>query len=631
MKKLLLLPLAYLLCGLHPGQLRGQQIPLNPLPLNNLSAFRPAASTWKIVGGIQMDRRGIEFSTQPGTGILLNEVREADHAEMEKLEKARNQAALDQYKLLTTWEHGDIELECEVMIPKGSNSGLYFMGRYELQLFDSWATTQPKFSDLGGIYRNWESEPGKIYPGKAPLTNAAKAPGTWQTLRVYFKAPRFAADGKKVANAEFVRVEINGVKIHDHVEVPLPTGGPVANNEQPTGPLMIQGDHGSIAFRNIKYRLIGAATASLTQLRYDYWEGNFKSISDFVGLPPKRSGALEQLTCEVAENPDRYGLRYQGTLEVPTAGRYYFNLFTTGGVVMEIDGKKIANAQYADGWYNQRVVFAELTAGTHPFSLYLFKDAGWLPPRLGLAVEGAAIQRTEFQTFGSAPPNPNPEPPVFVRAGAQPKLLRAFLDFKGEPRNRITHAIGVGQPQGPHYVYDLKAGSLACVWRGDFVDASPMWIDRGDGSFRPMGSPQYLYQGQSLAVLNSITDLFPLQYQEGGSFQPQGYRIGPADGQPVFRFKLAGAEFADRIIPTEEGRALQREIRLISGQLPGNLHCKLAEGTTIVPLADGSYQIDQQYYVVPSSGARVIVREFAGKKELVAPFTERFLGYALIW
>jgi hypothetical protein len=67
--------------------------------------------------------------------------------------------------------------------------------------------------------------------GKAPLTNAAKAPGLWQKMKISFKAPKFDAARKKIANARFVSVELNGIQIYDNVEVPLPTGGPVENNE----------------------------------------------------------------------------------------------------------------------------------------------------------------------------------------------------------------------------------------------------------------------------------------------------------------------------------------------------------------------------------------------------------------
>ena len=58
-------------------------------------------------------------------------------------------------------------------------------------------------------------------------------------------------DGKKTENAKFVLVKLNGTTIHENVDAPKPTGSELPGGEKPTGPLMLQGDHGSVAFRNI--------------------------------------------------------------------------------------------------------------------------------------------------------------------------------------------------------------------------------------------------------------------------------------------------------------------------------------------------------------------------------------------
>ena len=66
-----------------------------------------------------------------------------------------------------------------------------------------------------------------------------------------FRAPRFNATGKKVENAKFVKVTLNGQLIHHNVEVPAPTRGSRFKDEKPTGPIMLQGDHGPVAFRKV--------------------------------------------------------------------------------------------------------------------------------------------------------------------------------------------------------------------------------------------------------------------------------------------------------------------------------------------------------------------------------------------
>ncbi len=90
-----------------------------------------------------------------------------------------------------------------------------------------------------------------MYGAAAPKKNAAKEPGTWQKFVIEFQAPKFEGD-KKVANAKFVKVTLNGEVIHENVEMKGVTPTGVTGKEAPTGPLMFQGDHGAVAFRSIK-------------------------------------------------------------------------------------------------------------------------------------------------------------------------------------------------------------------------------------------------------------------------------------------------------------------------------------------------------------------------------------------
>jgi hypothetical protein len=81
--------------------------------------------------------------------------------------------------------------------------------------------------------------------------NAAKKPGEWQKFVIDFRAPRFE-NGKKTENAKFLKVTLNNEVIHENVEVKGPTPSCLTGKESPTGPLMFQGDHGPVAFRNLK-------------------------------------------------------------------------------------------------------------------------------------------------------------------------------------------------------------------------------------------------------------------------------------------------------------------------------------------------------------------------------------------
>ena len=142
--------------------------------------------------------------------------------------------------IYTAATFGDCTVDLEVMVPKGSNSGVYLQGNYEVQVLDSYGKQKVGAGDIGGLYG-----------AAAPRTNAAKPPGEWQRFVIEFQAPRFK-DGKKVSHALFKKVTLNGTLIHENVEIKSPGGGNLGGGEKPAGPLMFQGDHGPVAYRNIK-------------------------------------------------------------------------------------------------------------------------------------------------------------------------------------------------------------------------------------------------------------------------------------------------------------------------------------------------------------------------------------------
>ena len=155
--------------------------------------------------------------------------------------------------LCTERTFGDVELYVEFMLAKGSNSGVYLQGLYEIQIFDSWGSIDGmKTSDGGAIYHQWIEERG--VGGSAPLVNASRRPGEWQSYQAWFRAPRFDASGKKVQPARFQRVLFNGQLVQKDVDIDGPTRAHLTVNEAPLNPLMIQGDHGPVAFRNMYVR-----------------------------------------------------------------------------------------------------------------------------------------------------------------------------------------------------------------------------------------------------------------------------------------------------------------------------------------------------------------------------------------
>lgn len=191
---------------------------------------------WQVVGDVALDPENRRhFTLTEGAGILVN--------------GPRGQIS----DLVSSYEHGDCHARIEYLVTEHSNSGIYFQGRYEIQILDSYgkADDELRYGDNGGIYAfvgRDEPYPSNGYP---PRVNASRAPGEWQSFDVVFRAPRFDAEGRKIENARFVKIVHNGQLIHENAEVYAPTRGPMKNNEVAVGPLRLQGDHGAVAFRTI--------------------------------------------------------------------------------------------------------------------------------------------------------------------------------------------------------------------------------------------------------------------------------------------------------------------------------------------------------------------------------------------
>ena len=198
----------------------------------SLDGWRAPLGDWKLAKvATPLPDNPKALALSVGTGVLVNG------------DKGRTG------NLFSKHEHGDVMVAIEYMVPQGSNSGIYFQGRYEIQILDSYGKEKVTSGDNGGVYEQWTN--GKGFGGAAPIKNASKPPGDWQKFIVTFRAPRFDEAGKKIENARFVKVIHNGQLIHYNVEVTGPTRAAAFNDEKPNGPLMLQGDHGPVAFRKI--------------------------------------------------------------------------------------------------------------------------------------------------------------------------------------------------------------------------------------------------------------------------------------------------------------------------------------------------------------------------------------------
>ncbi|MDF9795697.1 hypothetical protein OKW21_000960 [Catalinimonas alkaloidigena] len=578
------------------------------IDLNDLSAFEDPGKTWSVVARVSADLEEVNgFEITRGKGVLVNQPTERRHGE----------------DLYTKLEHGDIDLELDYMMATGSNSGIYLQGMYEIQLLDSWGKKYPSSADNGGIYERWDEnrpEGEKGYQGFPPRQNVSKAPGLWQHLKISFQAPRFDAQGNKTENARILLVELNGVTIHEDVELQGPTRGAMAQKEVAKGPLRIQGDHGAVAFKNIKYTTYESEYPSLSDLNFSLYEGEFEEKPNFDAVEPTLEGESAALTSNLPFDSDQVLIRYQGNLNADKAGDYTFNLLMSGGMgSLSIGGEEVISEARNNG-----SATVNLKAGSTPFELTYYKYVSWMDPSLGLTVSGSALRETiisdedDFQRSNAANP--------ILKEAEVNTTLRSFMRL---PDNEIVvHAISVGSPEQIHYTYDLDHGTIVQVWRGRFLDATPMWNSRGNGTSRPLGSVQYLSEPEM--TVSTMSSANASWNNDTTQYRPKGY-IMDQDNRPTFRYLMNGVMVNDEIRATEGGKGIRRELSI---EKPSdNLYVRLAEGNSILAMENGMYAVDDKAYYLKLEGdgnTKPTVREVNGKQQLIMPLRDK-LTYSILF
>lgn len=201
-----------------------------------------------------------ECGSPPSDAIILFDGKDLSQWEGGENWKIENGYAIAQKTGITTKEQfGDCQLHLEFATPEvieGSgqgrgNSGVYLMGRYEVQILDS--------------YENktyFDGQCGAIYKQHPPLVNASRKPGEWQTYDIIFTGPRFDEAGNLLKPA-YVTVIHNGVVVQNHFEIEGSTAWHVPPKYEPhgeKGPIHLQFHGNPVRFRNIWIREIRELT-----------------------------------------------------------------------------------------------------------------------------------------------------------------------------------------------------------------------------------------------------------------------------------------------------------------------------------------------------------------------------------
>jgi hypothetical protein len=563
------------------------------VPLQDMSFWQSSnAKNWQIVGSVTSDlTKEHVMKIGKGTGVLAN------------LPDTKNRS-----NLVSVSEYGDVEVSFDFMMSKYSNSGFYLQGRYEVQLLDSWGRKDPAFNDCGGIFARRRFEPKEeLFEGHAPIQNACLAPGLWQTMEIAFRAPRFDAAGKKIANAKMLKVRLNGVTVQENVELTGPTGGPISEKEASNGPFMIQGDHGEVAFRNILVNPLGSTPVKAGPMSYEVIYGAYRNADEFEGKPADLKGTATALSWELTKRENNFVLKSKINLEVIKPGKHEFTLQAGGNSILKVNGVPLMPQKWVHST-TARTATIDLPAGNIPVELIYFKMDDWMPPMLRLSLKSADGSSGDYQTFSSTLALTPPDP-IYLDA-KESTVFRSFVDYyeDGSFKKRMVHPANVGHPDRIHYTYDMDNGAVAQVWKGQFLNVSPMWDNRGDGSSQARGMVVALGDKATLVTMAQMMDTSSIMGTNTG-FRTLGYDLEEGN-QPDFRYTLMGATIKDRLRITD-GKYLTRTLEISEGSPKEALFCRLAFADKIEEVEKGLYAInDFSYFIrIPKEATATVLRK----------------------
>lgn len=215
--------------------------------------------------------------------------------------------------------------------------------------------------------------------------------------------------------------------------------------------------------------------------------------------------------------------------------------------------------------------------------------------------------------------------PILVEANDN-TILRSFMDLdKGV---RVVHAVSVGSANNVHYTYDMDNGMLVQAWRGQFLDATPMWDGRGNGTSIPMGAIQYFgHPAFAVVKLSNQQEAWPTDTLNS-HYKADGYVVD-SDGIPTFVYKIFDSEIRDRLSVLSDGSGINRDITIENGN---NMYVRLAKSSQISEIKKGYYLIgDKEYYLqLQDPKSQVILRDANGEKELIVPVKDH-ITYSILF
>lgn len=545
--------------------------PSSQVSLTDMTAFQGHPnSNWFLYKNIHIHPfKSGKIKTEAGSGILAGKPGQA---------------------LLTGQNFGNVHLALDFMVAPEAKGAVVLPGGIKILLADSPFHPATDSSTIG-------------YTGQIPLQHAGKAPGLWQRLEVFYDAVIPGNPGYTRINS----LKINGVVIQQNIRYK-------ADVTQPQ-PLKFQVDKGLIAFRHMYFMpLLDRKPLHISSMTYKKYSDSWDK-AELQKLEQQSDAPV--LSQEYGNGAREFHLVFEGNLTADEAGEYQFSMIYTGSFgQLEVDGKPVIDYRESSS-QDVQTGNVLLSKGTHPFRLR-YSKIPWRSAALGLVVEKEGIKPYGLHALSSLP-EPEPKPRFSVNPVTQPEMVRSFIAY-GDEKNKRTHCLSVGTPEGWHYTMDLNKGALLQVWRGHFANTTDMWYERGEPQLlTPAGLTMALSGRSSYALLTDKATIWP----DSSGFDFKGYTLDK-DRLPEIRFQKEQTIVYDKVTPSQNG--IRRTIRTEGAPVTINV----TAATHIEQVEKRLFRVDDDYYIQSEKGTELVLKDMQGTQMLLIS-AGKSATYNIIW
>jgi len=290
----------------------------------------------------------------------------------------------------------------------------------------------------------------------------------------------------------------------------------------------------------------------------------------------------------------------------------------SGDATLEIDGKAVIPSTWNHLGGYPVTASTTLDAGNHQFKLWINKDLNWSSPGLSLFIEKPNSRAVALHSPASMPERV-PAPLIAVQSTNTPEIVRSFMDHNNK---KLTHVVSVGDPHQVHYSYDLLQGGLLQVWKGDFLNATQKWYERGEPQTATALGAAITLPGNCPIYEPTITK------DSITSYSYKGYNLD-ASGLPTFKYEYKQQKITDQLRVLDNRNGLRRTIT-IDGATENNF-IRIAQDPSIKSMGNGLYVVgDHRYFVSIDPSTRTSIQNYLGQQVLVVPASST-INYTIIW